>query len=66
MDPNSGRLYSQDEMARLPESFRARLVKLEGRASDIERISGAVQGLNRAERRKANRTNKLRSNGGSK
>lgn len=63
MDPNSGRLYNEAQMAELDETERARLVRLEGRREDIERISGAVQALNRAERRKANRESGLRSNG---
>ncbi len=63
MDPNSGRIYDEAEMAKLADDERARLVRMEGRQEDIERISAAVQALNRAERRKANRDAGLRSNG---
>ncbi len=63
MDPNSGKLYSQDDMAKMTEAEQARLVRMEGRLEDIERVSAAVQALNRAERRKANREAGLRSNG---
>lgn len=66
MDPNSGRLYNEAQMAQLSEDERARLVRMEGRQEDIERISRAVESLNRAERRKANREAGLRSNGESK
>jgi hypothetical protein len=58
MDPNSGKLYSQDDMLKLTEDERSRLVQLEGRREDIERISAAVAGLNRAERRAAERAEK--------
>jgi hypothetical protein len=53
MDPNSGRLYTEAEMADLSEARRAELVELKGKREDIERISQAVQAMNRAERRAA-------------
>jgi hypothetical protein len=58
MDPHSGKLYNQDEMLKLSEEERSRLVQLHGRREDIERISAAVAGLNRAERRAAERAEK--------
>jgi hypothetical protein len=51
MDPNSGRLYTEAQMADMTDEEKARLVRLEGKQADIDRISGAVQALNRAERR---------------
>lgn len=66
MDPRSGQVYTEREMQSLSEFERERLVKMEGRREDIERISRAVAGLNRAERRKANREAGLRSNGEAK
>jgi hypothetical protein len=53
MDPNSGRLYSEQDMAKMTEEERARVVELRGSQEDIERISQAVQSMNRAERRAA-------------
>lgn len=63
MDPNSGRLYTEDEMVNLDPAERAKLVELRGEQRDIERISDAVKRLNRQERRAANRKAGLRSNG---
>ena len=53
MDPGTGRIYSQSEMDRMTEEAKAKLIRLEGRREDIERISQAVQDMNRAERRAA-------------
>jgi hypothetical protein len=63
MDPNSGKLYTEAQMAELTDEQRKRLVYMEGKTEDIERISHAVADLNRADRRKANRAKGLRSNG---
>jgi len=66
MDPNSGRLYTDEQMAKLSDAERARLVQMDGRREDIERISHAVQNLNRAERRRRNRAAGRLSNGDEK
>ena len=64
MDPNSGRLYTEGQMVGLSDDERARLVRLEGRPEDVQRISDAVKRLNRAERRAANRKAGLRRDSG--
>lgn len=58
MDPNSGRIYTAEQMARLRETnptYAESLVLMEGKREDIERIGQAVAALNRAERRAAAR-----------
>lgn len=60
MDPNSGKLYTEEQMSKLSAEEKDRLVLLEGRQADIERISHAVQAMNRAERRAAERADRKR------
>lgn len=60
MDPNSGKLYTEGDMALMTKEERDRLVELRGKPEDIERISEAVAALNRAERRAAARAERKR------
>lgn len=58
MDPNSGRIYTDQQVAELRKNDpaeAARLVLMQGRREDIERIGQAVAALNRADRRAAAR-----------
>lgn len=63
MDPQTGKIYSNDEMALLDAETRKHLVEMTGFPEDVERIGRAVQALNRKERRKANRDQGLKANG---
>lgn len=58
MDPNSGKIYTDEQVAELRTTAPAeadRLVLMQGRREDIERIGQAVAALNRADRRAAER-----------
>lgn len=61
MDPNSGRLYTPEQVAKLDAESRARLVELRGKPEDIERVSRAtahyadMTGQNREKRRAASK-----------
>lgn len=58
MDPNSGRIYTDEQMADLRKRDPERadsLVLMHGKREDIERIGQAVAALNRADRRAAKR-----------
>lgn len=50
MDPNTGRLYTPEEMAALDEKHKAQLVELKASVKDAERISLAVAELAEKER----------------
>lgn len=59
MDPYSGRTYTAEQMEALPTNIRERLVMVEGRATDVARLSAAaatfagITSDERAKRRKA-------------
>lgn len=60
MDPNSGKVYTDAEVAKMTAERRAELVEMRGSEEHIRRISEAVQAMNRAERRAAARSDRKR------
>ena len=60
MDPYSGKVYTDAEVAKLTAAERAELVEIRGSEEHVRRISQAVQAMNRAERRAAARSDRKR------
>lgn len=61
MDPYSGRVYADAEIKALPADVASRLVLVEGKPEDVERLSQAAAtftGITSAERSKRRAANK--------
>ena len=60
MNPYTGKLYTESDMANMTSEERSELVELSGSFAHIQRISEAVGNMNRAERRASARATKKR------
>lgn len=58
MDPNSGRLYTIDEVQQMPTEEQDKLVEIRGTEEQVRAVSEAVKAHRRAKNKAARRARK--------
>lgn len=59
MDPNSGRLYTADQVAAMSDEDRAALVEIIGTQEQVQQVSRAVSQAYRARRTRQRKASKV-------